>query len=204
MPVAGGFSSCGRRSPVSCVTCSALRRSSSRSGPASPRAHFRASNGWANVRLSVGGLAAVLAAIAGASALSRVDGGNIIAGVLALAVTTLTAVTTFLNPSERANAHLRAGNAYLGLENRARLFYRVELLSGKPESDLERRLTHLVDDLNELNKTSPQPGRRSFQRAKRDGFVSRRQLTTAELIDDELRATAPATVPQTGIATPAT
>src|SRR5262245_60790566 len=156
------------------------------------RAHFRASNCWANVRLSVGGLAAVLSAIAGASALSRIDGGDIIAGALALAVTTLTAVTTFLNPSERANAHLRAGNAYLGLENRARLLYRIELLARKPEGDLERRLTRLVDDLNELNTTSPQPGRRSFNRAKRDGFVSRRQLTTAELIDNQLQANGPA------------
>ena len=73
------------------------------------RAHFRASSFWSNIQLSVGGVAAVLSAIAGASALSQLDARNVIAGVLALAVTTLTAVATFLNPSERANAHLRAG-----------------------------------------------------------------------------------------------
>src|SRR5262245_33777818 len=140
------------------------------------RAHFRASSFWSNIQLSVGGVAAVLSAIAGASALSQLDARNVIAGVLALAVTTLTAVATFLNPSERANAHLRAGNAYLALENRARLFYRVELLLAKPDNDLQRRITRLVDELNELNTTSPQPPTRIFKKVARSGFAFRRQL----------------------------
>ena len=151
------------------------------------RAHFRASSFWSNIQLSVGGVAAVLSAIAGASALSQLDARNVIAGVLALAVTTLTAVATFLNPSERANAHLRAGNAYLALENRARLFYRMDLLLAKPDNDLQRRLTRLVDELNELNTTSPQPPTRIFKKAMRTGLAFRRQPTTAELLDDELR-----------------
>jgi hypothetical protein len=168
------------------------------------RAHFHASSFWGNVRLSVGGLAAMLSAIAGASALSQLDGGAIIAGALALAVTTLTAVTTFLNPSERANAHLRAGNAYLALENRARLFYRLELFSGKPERELRDRLVSLVEELNELNTTSPQPGKRTFKKARRDGFLSRRQLTTAELIDDQLRSEATASPPASTVVAPTT
>jgi len=81
------------------------------------RSHFLAASFWGRVQLGVGGLAAVLSAIAGASALSSLEGRNIIAGTLALAVTTLTAVSTFLNPNDRANAHLRAGNAYLALED---------------------------------------------------------------------------------------
>jgi hypothetical protein len=168
------------------------------------RAHFRASSGWGNLRLSVGGLAAMLSAIAGASALSQLHGGEIVAAALALAVTTLTAVTTFLNPGERANAHLRAGNAYLALENRARLFYRLGAFSATPARDLQHRLTRLVEELNELNAISPQPGRRTFKKAKRDGFVSRRQLTTAELIDAQLRPNPMSAPPHEGIAAAAT
>jgi hypothetical protein len=151
------------------------------------RAHFAGSIFWGNVRLFVGGLAAVLSALAGASALSKLDGGAIVAGVLALAVTTLTAVTTFLNPSERANAHLRAGNAYLALENRARLFYRLELRSAKPTSDLERRLKTLVAEQNELNTTSPQPSDRMFRRAQRAGDRRLQHLTTAQQLDEKLQ-----------------
>jgi hypothetical protein len=110
-------------------------------------------------------------------------------------VTTLTAVTTFLNPSERANAHLRAGNAYLALENRARLFYRMKLLLRKQDNDLQRRLTRLVDELNARNTTSSQPPLRIFKRAARRGFAFRRQLTTAELVDAELRTKADALEP---------
>ena len=147
------------------------------------RAHFRSSTYWSNVHLAVGGLAAVLSAIAGASALSDLGGSNLVAGSLALAVTTLTAVATFLNPSERANAHLRAGNAYLALENRARLFYNVQLLAAKQETDRRRQLVRIVDELNELNTTSPQPSPRMFRKALRRRGKLGSQLTTAEILE---------------------
>src|SRR5690242_1654495 len=139
------------------------------------RNHFTASVFWNRVQLAVGGLAAVLSAIAGASALSSLPDGAIVAGALALAVTTLTSVATFLNPSERANAHLRAGNAYLALENDARLFYKLDLWSSKSERDLKRVLTRLVTEQNNLNTTSPQP----------PNHVKKRHGTVAERLADE-------------------
>jgi hypothetical protein len=149
----------------------------------SGRAHFGSSTYWANVHLAVGGLAAVLSAIAGASALSDVAGSYLVAGSLALTVTTLTAVATFLNPSKRANSHLRAGNAYLALENRARLFYKLHLLVAKPEDDQPRQLMRIVDELNELNTRSPQPSPRMFKKALRRRRNLRSQLTTAEVLE---------------------
>jgi hypothetical protein len=144
------------------------------------RTHFMAASFWGRAQLGLGSLAAVLSAIAGASALSDLSNSNVVAGVLALAVTTLTAVTTFLNPSERADGHTRAGNAYLALENRARLFHRLELRSGKAEKELGRQLIRLVGDLNDLNRSSPQAPNRMFRKASKAAKKVERQPTTVE------------------------
>jgi hypothetical protein len=102
--------------------------------------------------------------------------GTAIAGALALTVTTLTAVTTFLNPSERSNAHLRSGNEYLALQNRVRRFRRVEAAtSTQGLRPLVRQLARLSDGLDELNRTSPQVSRWLYERARRQTDEDRRR-----------------------------
>ncbi|MBE9594724.1 MAG: SLATT domain-containing protein, partial [Proteobacteria bacterium] len=61
----------------------------------SAKGHFVVANFWMKFHLWIGVPTAILAAIAGASALSQFDNHNIIAGILAIVVTALTAVTTF-------------------------------------------------------------------------------------------------------------
>jgi hypothetical protein len=138
--------------------------------------HFKAAGFWSGVQGTLGGLAAVLSAIAGASAFSDLNEGTAIAGALALTVTTLTAVTTFLNPSERSNAHLRSGNEYLALQNRVRRFRRVEAAtSTQGLRPLVRQLARLSDGLDELNRTSPQVSRWLYERARRQTDEDRRR-----------------------------
>ena len=146
----------------------------------SAASHFKAAAFWSNIQLLFGGLAAILSAIAGASALAELDRRNIVAGSLALAVTTLTAVTTFLNPSEQANAHLRAGNAYLALQNRARMFRRVELPAHPKSHTLSRPLLRLAEQLNELNRTSPQVSRWLYERARKQTEEDRQKRPRAD------------------------
>jgi hypothetical protein len=142
----------------------------------SAASQFKAAGFWGGVQVTLGGLAAVLSAVAGASAFSELNRGAVIAGSLALAVTTLTAVTTFLNPSERSNAHLRAGNAYLGLQNRARLFRRIEApFNPRDPKLLARHLSRLSDRLDELNRTSPQVSRWLYERARKQADEDRRR-----------------------------
>ena len=80
----------------------------------SAKGHFVAANFWTNFHLWIGVPTAILAAIAGASALSHFGNHHVLAGILAIIVTALTAVTTFLNPNEKASSHRNAGNKYNG------------------------------------------------------------------------------------------
>src|SRR5262245_4505588 len=89
----------------------------------SSKSHFEAANLWVKLHLSLGIPAAILAAIAGVSALKECP---VVAGILSFAVAALSALSTFLNPSERANAHLNAGNQYMSVRNRARIFREIE------------------------------------------------------------------------------
>jgi hypothetical protein len=155
--------------------------------------HFKAAGFWSGVQGTLGGLAAVLSALAGASAFSDFNKGTVIAGALALTVTTLTAVTTFLNPSERANAHLRSGNAYLALQNRVRRFRRVEApLSTSDVRALARQFARLSDELDELNRTSPQVSRWLYERARRQTDEDRRRDRGTVNSSNTIRGTVPA------------
>jgi hypothetical protein len=134
----------------------------------SAKGHFVAAIFWTNFHLWIGVPTAILAAIAGASALSQFDNHNIVAGILAIIVTALTAITTFLNPNEKANSHLNAGNKYNSLRNKARIFCEIDSC-GENNSiqELTKQLKELAKQRNELNQNSPQIPRWAFKRAKK-------------------------------------
>jgi hypothetical protein len=71
------------------------------------------------------------AAVAGASALGKFDPSGIVSGVLSILVLSilvvcLSSVMTFLNPNDKAGAHLTAGNRYDALMNTVRIFWSIE------------------------------------------------------------------------------
>ncbi|MGB9898429.1 SLATT domain-containing protein [Thermanaerothrix sp.] len=133
----------------------------------SAKGHFAAANFWTNFHFWVGVPTAILAAIASASALSRFDNHNIIAGVLAIIVTALTAVTTFLNPNEKVNSHLNAGNKYNLLRNKARKFCEIDCCVVDSIQELSKRLNELAEQRDELNIKSPQIPRCAYKKAKK-------------------------------------
>ena len=106
----------------------------------SSKGRFYAGQFWTNLHLWIGIPTAILAAIAGASALSQFDNNNVIAGILAIFVAALIAVTTFLNPNEKATIHHNAGNEYNNLRNRARIFCEVDINLAKDIVDLTEEL----------------------------------------------------------------
>lgn len=134
----------------------------------SAKGHFVAANFWSNFHLWIGVPTTILAAIAGVSALSQFDNHNIIAGFLAIIVAALTAVTTFLNPNERANSHLNAGNKYNSLRNEARIFCEIDSC-GENNSiqEITKQLKELAKQRDELNQNSPQIPRWAFKRARK-------------------------------------
>ena len=133
----------------------------------SAKGHFIAANFWANFHLWIGVPTAILAAISGASALSQFDNHNVIAGILAIIVTALVAVTTFLNPNEKANVHLNSGNRYNSLRNKARMFREIDFHILKSEKELNKYLKELARLRDELNQNSPRIPRWAYERAKK-------------------------------------
>lgn len=133
----------------------------------SSKGHFVTADFWTNFHLWIGVPTAILSAIAGASALSQFDNHNIIAGILAIVVTALTAVTTFLNPNEKANSHRNAGNKYNSLRNKARIFREIDCCGGDSDQELTTQLKELAKQRDELNQSSPQISRRFYKKARK-------------------------------------
>jgi len=132
----------------------------------SAKGHFYAAQCWGNIHFWIGIPAVILAAIAGASALSQFDNHNIVAGILAIIVAALTAVATFLNPNEKAIAHHYAGNQYISLRNNVRILYDIDLdLIDEKESLGE--LKDLNRQRNELNQKLLQIPRWAYKKAKK-------------------------------------
>lgn len=129
----------------------------------SGKAHFVAAHRWGYVHLWIGIPATAIAAVAGVTALQN---HPVIGGVLAIVVAALSALSTFLNPSGRQNAHLLAGNQYLALRNSARIFHRLEAVDQAPAAELKAALQKLAERRDSLNTGSPQVSTWAFNRAR--------------------------------------
>jgi hypothetical protein len=89
-------------------------------------AQFATSNLWRTVQLWVTIPAAVLAAIAGGTALAT-TAGRLVAGCMALAAAALSATSAALGAPSRVAQHQSAGSGFLALRNAARVFTLVDL-----------------------------------------------------------------------------
>jgi class 3 adenylate cyclase len=129
----------------------------------SAKGHFNAGNTWRRRHYWIGIPATVLGAGTGAAI---VKGCPELAGLLSLAATILTALVTFLKPSERASAHKTAGDQYLALRNDTRFFREIQMLQPEESCNHSEELRALAQRRNELNQGSPEIPRRAFLRAR--------------------------------------
>ena len=133
----------------------------------SAKGHFNAADIWRRRHYSLGIPATILGALAGAAI---VKDWPTAAALLSLAATILTALVTFLKPTERASEHKTAGEQYLALKNDARVFREIELLVQDGESHADK-IKALSQRRNELNQGCPEIPRKAFEQA-RDGIAS--------------------------------
>lgn len=133
----------------------------------SAKGHFKAANRWMRYHLWLGIPSVLLAVFSGASLLSQFGKYNVLAGISAVIVSALTAVSTFLNPNERANCHQNAGNKYTSLRNKARIFYQIDCSGENSIEELKERLTELANLRDELNENSPQIPRWAYEKARK-------------------------------------
>lgn len=130
------------------------------------KGHFVAAQFWSNFHLWLGIPTVVLAAIAGTAALSKLDNSGIVVGVLSIIIVVLTAISTFLNPKEKASNHLNSGNDYDSLLTRARIFWSIECKREDSDQILTKRLNNLTELRNKFNKECPQVPRWAYNKAK--------------------------------------
>lgn len=119
------------------------------------QANFIASVWLSRVNLLLGIPTTLIAAAAGAFALSN---HTSVAGALAVAAALTAALQTFVGATERAQRRQRSGTAYTQLRNEARIFLRVDLPHLTPEEAREglRVLAGRRDELNQENVPVPE------------------------------------------------
>jgi hypothetical protein len=120
----------------------------------SAKGHYNAAAFWRKFNLIIGLPATIMATVAGASSLGEFNNHAFIAAVLALLVAALSAVTTFINPNEKAISHSKSGNLYNALKNDTRIFREIDF-THLSETEIRAMLHKLNDRRNDLNIKSP-------------------------------------------------
>ena len=134
----------------------------------SGKAQFNAADRWSRYHYWLGIPSVALSAVAGAAFMKEY--GQVAAGLSAF-ITVLTALMTFLKPSERASAHKSTGDQYLALRNDARVFREIRLHHACDEQSAIDGLDEFTTRRNELNNASHPIARRDYEKA-RDGIDS--------------------------------
>jgi hypothetical protein len=130
----------------------------------SAKAHFNACVRWTRWNYAFGIPSVILSAAAGAAFFKDYA---TIAGMMSSAVTVLTALMTFLKPSERSSEHKNSGDQYLSLRNDARVFREIEMIQVADEAAAIAGMNGFTTRRNELNQASPQFSNGDFERARR-------------------------------------
>jgi len=133
----------------------------------SSKSHFSAAQLWGNWHYFTGIPLVVLSALAASPWLKGLDKADVWALSIPTAVLVLSAIVTFVRPSEHAAQHLKAGNQYDSLMNQVRIFWTVECSSGEADSVLVEKVKDFSGKKAALNGTSPKAGWIAFQLAKR-------------------------------------
>lgn len=133
----------------------------------SSKGHFVASHFWTNFHLWIGIPSVIIAAVAGTLSFAQFTNHHIVSGVLSIVVVVLTAVSTFLNPKERAGTYLSSGNNYESLRCKVRIFWTIECRNENSEQLLTDRLKDLAQERDRLNRDCPQVPKLAYLKAKR-------------------------------------
>ncbi len=130
----------------------------------SGKSQFNASARWTGWNYWFGIPSVALSALAGTAFFK---GYPDIAGLMTTGVTVLTALMTFLKPSERSSQHKSAGDQYLALKNDARVFREVRLPLIEDDTAAFEGMEGFLTRRNELNNSSRQPSRADFDKARK-------------------------------------
>lgn len=130
----------------------------------SGKAQFNAGVRWSRYHLWLGVPSVILSAMAGTAFFKE---QSELGGAMASIVTVLTALMTFLKPSERASSHKSSGDQYLTLRNDARVLRTIKLDVACDAAAAVANLDEITKRRNELNQASCHVSRRDFEQARK-------------------------------------
>lgn len=130
----------------------------------SSKAQFNAGVRWSWYHLWLGIPSVILSALAGTAFFK---GHPEIGGAMSSIVTILTALMTFLKPSERASSYKSSGAQYLALRNDARVLRTIKLDVACDDAAAVANLDEITKRQKELNQASAQVSRKDFERARK-------------------------------------
>lgn len=152
------------------------------------KGHYHASIFWSSMNYWIGVPIAAIAAVISALTFTKY---HIAAGVLAILVSMLTALTTFLNPNEKSGSHYNSFNSYKSLANKINIFCTVDSLFETSKMNLVNKLKEFENEFDELNQNSPQIPKWALNKAKNclnnkkadDLFCRKKDNMSSELPD---------------------
>lgn len=116
------------------------------------KGHFHAAFFWSNMHFWIGIPTTIIAAITSAFALTQY---HIVAGILAVLISILAGITTFINPNDKANSNFNSANSYGTLANNINIFINVDSIMETSELALVNKLKEFEVERDELNLNSP-------------------------------------------------
>jgi len=129
--------------------------------------HYNAAAAWRFRHRWIGIAATAFSALTAAGALKEWAPASI--AIFSVIAGVLTAVFTFLKPSEEADRHHRAADQSLAIRNRVSFFRNLVLmLPDKTDAELVEALQQLAEERNAVLKASPIIPRRAFEQARKD------------------------------------
>jgi hypothetical protein len=145
----------------------------------SAKGHYNAVGSWLWLHRGLAVISGVASVIAGTAVLK--EWGPTVAVSAAAASTIAAALLGTLKPGEEGLRHQRAGDRYLAIRNRARIFRLIDLVSALPtEERLVTMAKALSSELDDTRSSAPRIPGRAYERAKRDIEV---QKTAAYHVD---------------------
>jgi hypothetical protein len=133
----------------------------------SGKGHYNEVGPWRICHRGLGVLSALGSTVAAIAVLKNWSPTLAVAAAAIAAVSSV--VITTLKPSDEADRHQRAGDRYLSIKNRSRIFRNVDLLAeNSTTQQLVVALKSLSSDLDEVRSGAPPIPRRAYLAARKD------------------------------------
>jgi hypothetical protein len=109
--------------------------------------HNYMSNFWNNTHIYIGIPTTLLSSLVTASIFSNLSNGQIIVGCISLLITALSALSTFLNPTEKYLSHKTTKSSLISLRDKAKIFIDSILENQEIDKEELKEFKRLIEQI---------------------------------------------------------